>query len=352
MLRIARILRDYTQAGSVNSLLAPWGFVDDRTFLTKSGHVGVLYRVQGVDYEGLPSADLQSLVHRFEAALRLLDERCRLYQYFVKRTVDPLAPSACGQPVARQAIQRRVDPLNAGRQNLYEIELYLALVHEPFVARDASTRLRGFWARPGQSLRHWLGTAETLTLLETELDRSVTALHQKAQGLEVQLAEFGLQRLSKAESFRFLRRLVNYDPTTVDAAALGNGEIRLHPDRQVDQARTFARARAGAFNQHSRRVPGHLDAARPVICVPCRRTQRSAASAMYRSQQFRQQVAPAEERLMPGDVIGVHDGRPGQSSGQRLCESRFAGSSATVHRDDPGSPHGLADGGRHSLNQA
>ena len=138
----------------------------------------------------------------------------------------------------------------------------------------------------------------------------------------------------------------------VDAAAFGNVEIRLHPDRQVDQARTFARARAGAFNQHSRRVPGHLDAARPVICVPCRRTQRSAASAMYRSQQFRQQVAPAEERLMPGDVIGVHDGRPGQSSGQRLCESRFAGSSATVHRDDPGSPHGLADGGRHSLNQA
>ena len=44
VVRIARILRDYHEAGSVNSLLALWGFVDDTTFLTKAGHVGVVYR--------------------------------------------------------------------------------------------------------------------------------------------------------------------------------------------------------------------------------------------------------------------------------------------------------------------
>ena len=53
MLRIAQILRDYREAGSVNGLLALWGFVDETTFLTKAGHVGVVYRVRGVDYEGL-----------------------------------------------------------------------------------------------------------------------------------------------------------------------------------------------------------------------------------------------------------------------------------------------------------
>ena len=46
-----RILRDYQEAGSLNSLLALWGFVDDHTFLTKAGHVGVVYRLAGVDYE-------------------------------------------------------------------------------------------------------------------------------------------------------------------------------------------------------------------------------------------------------------------------------------------------------------
>ena len=44
---LRRILRDYQDAGSVNSLLALWGFVDDETFLTKAGDVGLVYRVAG-----------------------------------------------------------------------------------------------------------------------------------------------------------------------------------------------------------------------------------------------------------------------------------------------------------------
>ena len=30
MLRVGRILKDFADAGSVNSMLAPWAFVDDR----------------------------------------------------------------------------------------------------------------------------------------------------------------------------------------------------------------------------------------------------------------------------------------------------------------------------------
>ena len=48
MVSIARILRVYREAGSLNGLLALWGFVDDTTFLTKAGHVGVVY-VPNVD---------------------------------------------------------------------------------------------------------------------------------------------------------------------------------------------------------------------------------------------------------------------------------------------------------------
>ena len=89
MVRLGRILRDYRDAGSVNGLLALWGFVDETTFLTKAGHVGVVYRVRGVDYEGLSHPQRQALAHRFEAGLRLLDEHCRVYQYLLKRTVAP-----------------------------------------------------------------------------------------------------------------------------------------------------------------------------------------------------------------------------------------------------------------------
>ena len=53
MLKIKRILHDYEEAGSLNSLVALWGFVDDETFITKAGHLGVVYRLAGVDYECL-----------------------------------------------------------------------------------------------------------------------------------------------------------------------------------------------------------------------------------------------------------------------------------------------------------
>ncbi len=220
MLRIGRILRDYADAGSVNSLLALWGFVDGTTFLTKAGHVGVVYRVSGVDYEGLPPEELRLLVHRFEAGLRLLDDHCRVYQYLLKRLVDPFAPAVCRQPVAREAIQRRVDYLNGARRALYEIELYLALVYEPPSPRAASTKLRAIWTQPREAVRRWLGTTDTFALVESELDRAIGTLHHKAQALEVQLAEFGLERLAKDDAFRFFRRLVNYDPATIDAARL------------------------------------------------------------------------------------------------------------------------------------
>ena len=124
MVSLARILRDYRQAGSVNGLLALWGFVDDSTFLTKAGHVGVVYRVRGVDYEGLAHPQRQALAHRFEAALRLLDEHCRVYQYLSKRTVAPFVSEPCDQPVAHEAIQRRAAHLNAHRHELFDLSLH------------------------------------------------------------------------------------------------------------------------------------------------------------------------------------------------------------------------------------
>ena len=56
MVGVNRILRDYEDAGSVNSLISLWGFVDDTAFLTKAGHVGIAYRLRGIDYEGLTHA--------------------------------------------------------------------------------------------------------------------------------------------------------------------------------------------------------------------------------------------------------------------------------------------------------
>ncbi|MEQ1574919.1 MAG: FtsK/SpoIIIE domain-containing protein [Vicinamibacterales bacterium] len=219
---VGRILRDYRDAGSVNSLLALWGFVDDTTFLTKAGHVGVVYRLRGVDFEGLSHIQRQALVQRFGAALRLLDERCRVYQYLIKRTVEPFVPAPCDQPVAREAIQQRAAYLNDRRGDLYDLSLYLVLLYEaPHVARRSST-LRGLWRSPKEAFRSWFSTDRTVRLLEAELDRAIGALRQKSEGFEVQIGEFGPRRLIKQEAFRFFRELVNYAPAVIDAATLSH----------------------------------------------------------------------------------------------------------------------------------
>ena len=66
-----------TAMQAASTLLPLWGFVDGGAFMTKAGHVGLVYRLRGVDVDGLTQAQRRSLTHRMEAALRQLDERCR-----------------------------------------------------------------------------------------------------------------------------------------------------------------------------------------------------------------------------------------------------------------------------------
>lgn len=211
MVRLARILRDYRDAGSVNSLLALWGFVDEVTFLTKAGHVGTVYRLKGIDSEGLTHVQRAALVHRFEAGLRLLDEHCRVYQYLFKRTIDPLVDTVCATPVANDAIQQRTAYLNSRRDDLYTASLYLVLLYEPPNETLTSTTLRHLWQAPRHALQSWLSTRRTFEVLESALDRAIDNLHHKASAFEVQISDFGPQRLSKAEAFQFFRDLLNYD---------------------------------------------------------------------------------------------------------------------------------------------
>jgi len=213
---VARILRDYKDAGSLNELLALWGFVDDSAFLTKAGHVGLVYRVQGIDYEGLTHQQRQALVHRVEAGLRLLDEHCRLYQYVIKRSIEPIVSAPCQQPIAHEAIQRRAAYLNGRRHQLYDIGLFLVLLYEAPNSARRSTHLHRVFQAPRQAFRGWLSSEKTIQLLEVELDRAIGTLYHKADAFEIQASEFRLARLGKSDAFSFFRQLVNYDSVAAE----------------------------------------------------------------------------------------------------------------------------------------
>ena len=221
MLSMRRILKDYDEAGSINSLIGVWGFVDDDTFITKAGHLGLVYRLAGVDYECLDQTQRRDIVHRFEAALRLLDDSCRVYQYLCKRRIQPIPTPTHTSPVVREALERHAAHVNGRRDELYDVTLHLVLVFEGMQHRRTSTRLQGLFRQPRRALREWLSTKSTLTLIASELDRAIAQLHQKASAFEVQLADsLRPTRLPKTDAFRFLRRLVNYRPQTADGASL------------------------------------------------------------------------------------------------------------------------------------
>ncbi len=243
MVRIKRILRDYSDAGAMNSLIGLWGFVDEHTFLTKGGHVGTVYQLRGQDAEGLTHAQRQTVVHQFEAALRLLDDHCRVYQYVIKYTLDGFVAPSSARMVAREALRGRTDYLNERRHELFRLDHFLVLVYEASAAGRATTLLQRLWRAPRGTLRGWLSTSGAADVLEVELDRAIAALHMKARAIEVQLSDLGLRRLSKTEAFRFFRRLVNYDAASVGASSLqydahldyfvADSAVECHRDRLV-----------------------------------------------------------------------------------------------------------------------
>ena len=219
MMRVGRILRDYSEAGAINSVIALWGFVDDTTFVTKSGHVGIVYRLRGQDAECLTHDQRRAAVHQFEAALRLLDERCRVYQYVIKQHVDPFVAPPCPRAVAQEALSRRAAYLSSRREQLFTTDHFLVVLYE--APGSAGTRsLARLWRSPRRTIGEWLSYNATCHVLEADLDRAIETLHHKARALEVQLADSRLTRLAKAEAFCFFRRLVNYDPGTAAAASL------------------------------------------------------------------------------------------------------------------------------------
>ncbi len=115
MLNLKRIFKNYEEAGSLNAMVNLFGFIGPQVFLTKSGEVGVMLEIHGVDYECLDAPAIDGLTKRLESALRLFDENYRIYQLLFKRNRNG-APFrwGCHSGISRtssQIARRSSDPI-------------------------------------------------------------------------------------------------------------------------------------------------------------------------------------------------------------------------------------------------
>ena len=130
MLRLGRIFKNYQETGAFNEQVNLYGFIDSNVFLTKSGELGVILEVRGVDYECLDGVAIDSLTKRLESALKLFDENYRIYQYIFKRNNETIPHKLYGNQVVDTAIKNRIAYLAAKADTLFSLSVYYVIFFE------------------------------------------------------------------------------------------------------------------------------------------------------------------------------------------------------------------------------
>jgi type IV secretion/conjugal transfer VirB4 family ATPase len=219
MMRVGQIAREYLDAGAMGSLIGLFGFVDEHIFLTKSGDLGVVFRVPGVDAECLDHAERDHVARRFEGAVRALDERFRVYQYLLKRDHASIPHRHYDNAVVEEAISNRISFLNARSEDLYTLDIFFVLMYEGWLGGSASqSKLRGLVSRPQAAIPEMLSGRKVLTIVEDDLARARELLANKAASFVIQLEDaLGIERLDKSGAFAFFRRLLNFAPYKLDS---------------------------------------------------------------------------------------------------------------------------------------
>ncbi|HWY48938.1 MAG TPA: DUF87 domain-containing protein [Bryobacteraceae bacterium] len=214
MIRIGQIAKEYLEAGTMSSLIGLFGFVDEHTFLTKSGDLGVVFRVPGVDAECLDHVERNQIARRFERAVRALDERFRVYQYLLKRDHSEIPQRHYENAVVEQAISNRIEFLEAKSNELYTLDSFFVLMYEGWSGDSTSaSRIRDLVTRPQSAIPELLSAKKMLTVAGDDLDRARELLANKATSFAIQLHDVvGIELLQRPAAFQFFRRLLNFAP--------------------------------------------------------------------------------------------------------------------------------------------
>jgi hypothetical protein len=128
MLRLDRVIKPWKEAAALNSHINLYGFWNQTTFLTKSGDLGVVLHIPGMDYESLDHGEQEYAVKRLEAALKAFDPGFHVYQYLFKHN-RPEIPFA-SYPIVAASIEQRRQFFEAKRDRLYQIELFYCILLE------------------------------------------------------------------------------------------------------------------------------------------------------------------------------------------------------------------------------
>jgi type IV secretion system protein VirB4 len=221
LLNLRRIVKNYEEAGALNAHVNLYGFLDEQVFLTKSGDLGVILEVRGVDYECLDGFSIDALTKRLESALRLFDENYRVYQYLFKRNNPKIPHRLYGTPVVDAAITNRAAYLRSKSSQLFSLSIYYVVLFEASRFGNSILAARKNPRMALEEIRAWFCTQTRMVLLDRELIKARSVLLQKVGGFLLQVADFlPIRLLDKQDAFRVLTQILNFAPQKIECARL------------------------------------------------------------------------------------------------------------------------------------
>src|ERR1700733_1540338 len=235
MFKVENITKDWKESGSLQAYINLYGLWDEHSFLTKSGDLGSVLRIGGIDYESLDHAGRDYAVRRLEAAFRALDDKTRLYQILFKHNRPAIPYTQYDSPLVRAAVEQRHAFLHSKADRLYSIEMYWVVMVDGNYAKSGLFHTLSHLTKSPRKgikeLKALFAVKQQRTLIHEQIERSRLRLQQKVNSLSGQLNDLTTVELLGAEgTFRPLRRLVNFRPSKIDDAPLCGAR---HLDWQV-----------------------------------------------------------------------------------------------------------------------
>jgi type IV secretion system protein TrbE len=107
-----------------------YGFIGPEIFLTKTGELGLVLEVRGVDYECLDGASIDALTKRLESELKLFGDDYRVYQYLLKRNNETIPYKLYGNQIVDAATQNRIAYLGSKANTLFSLSIHYVILQQ------------------------------------------------------------------------------------------------------------------------------------------------------------------------------------------------------------------------------
>jgi type IV secretion system protein VirB4 len=216
MLRLDKIIKPWKESAALNDHINLYGFWNETAFLTKSGDLGMVLQVQGVDYESLDTAGQEYAVKRLESALKAFGQGFHVYQYLFKANRPEIPFANYDDPIVDAAVEQRRRFFQSKRDNLYQIEIfYVVLLEGARSKRGIGTALARLFSDPSGAigeLQAQFSNSSVKRLLRLQIETDLARLDQRVQAFTRQLSDFvKITLLDQQGQFTFLRRLLNFD---------------------------------------------------------------------------------------------------------------------------------------------